>query len=99
MSSSLTKDFQKTRISAEAQVDHASTAVKMNHTEGFGSSEGVVVPGPLTLRMMLRVVSSMNSTRTWVTPPREPVYWIPQLIPMRPNKSAVSTNRSFPERE
>ena len=22
--------------------------------------------------MMLRVVSSMNSTRTWVTPPREP---------------------------
>lgn len=31
------------------------------------------VPGPLTLRMMLRVVSSMNSTRTWVTPPREPV--------------------------
>lgn len=31
------------------------------------------VPGPLTLRMMERVVSSMNSTRTWVTPPREPV--------------------------
>lgn len=30
------------------------------------------VPGPLTLRMMERVVSSMNSTRTWVTPPREP---------------------------
>lgn len=33
----------------------------------------IVVPGPLTFRMMLRVVSSMNSTRTWVTPPREPV--------------------------
>lgn len=32
----------------------------------------VCVPGPLTLRMMLRVVSSMNSTRHWVTPPREP---------------------------
>lgn len=30
------------------------------------------IPGPLTLRMMLREVSSMNSTRTWVTPPREP---------------------------
>ena len=30
------------------------------------------IPGPLTLRMMERVVSSMNSTRTWVTPPREP---------------------------
>lgn len=29
--------------------------------------------GPLTLRMMLREVSSMNSTRTWITPPREPV--------------------------
>ena len=34
---------------------------------------GACVPGPLTLRMMLRVVSSMNSTRHWVTPPREPV--------------------------
>lgn len=33
----------------------------------------LLIPGPLTLRMMLRVVSSMNSTRTWVTPPREPV--------------------------
>lgn len=33
----------------------------------------VCVPGPLTLRMMERVVSSMNSTRHWVTPPREPV--------------------------
>lgn len=32
-----------------------------------------IVPGPLTLRIMLRVWSSMNSTRTWVTPPREPV--------------------------
>lgn len=40
------------------------------------------VPGPLTLRMMERVVSSMNSTRTWVTPPREPV-------------EAQGTNQSF----
>lgn len=32
------------------------------------------IPGPLTLRMMLREVSSMNSTRTWVTPPRDPIY-------------------------
>jgi hypothetical protein len=31
------------------------------------------VPAPLTLRMMERVWSSMNSTRHWVTPPREPV--------------------------
>jgi hypothetical protein len=30
--------------------------------------------GPLTLRMMDREASSMNSTRTWVTPPREPGY-------------------------
>jgi hypothetical protein len=28
----------------------------------------------LTFRMMLRVVSSMNSTRTCVTPPREPAH-------------------------
>jgi hypothetical protein len=33
----------------------------------------VNVPGPLTLRMIERVWSSMNSTRTWVTPPREPI--------------------------
>ena len=38
----------------------------------FSVSESLIVPGPLTLRMMERVVSSMNSTRTWVTPPREP---------------------------
>lgn len=31
------------------------------------------IPGPLTFRMIERVVSSRNSTRTWVTPPREPV--------------------------
>lgn len=31
------------------------------------------IPGPLTFRMMERVWSSMNSTRTWVTPPREPM--------------------------
>ena len=30
------------------------------------------IPGPLTFLMMLRVWSSMNSTRTCVTPPREP---------------------------
>jgi len=29
--------------------------------------------GPLTFRIIVRVVSSMNSTRTWVTPPRDPV--------------------------
>lgn len=29
--------------------------------------------GPLTLRMMERLASSRNSTRTWVIPPREPV--------------------------
>lgn len=31
--------------------------------------------GPLTLRIIERVVSSMNSTRTCVTPPREPVLY------------------------
>lgn len=34
---------------------------------------GLSAPGPLTFRMIDRVWSSMNSTRTWVTPPREPV--------------------------
>ena len=29
--------------------------------------------GPFTLRMIVRLGSSMNSTRTCVTPPREPV--------------------------
>jgi hypothetical protein len=29
--------------------------------------------GPFTLRMIDREVSSMNSTRTWVTPPLDPV--------------------------
>jgi hypothetical protein len=33
----------------------------------------IIVPGPLTFRMIDRVWSSMNSTRTWVTPPREPI--------------------------
>jgi hypothetical protein len=41
-----------------------------SHGGGMGEK---IVPGPLTLRMMERVVSSMNSTRTWVTPPREPM--------------------------
>jgi hypothetical protein len=39
-----------------------------------------IIPGPLTLRIMLRVVSSINSTRTWVTPPREPICAIHQLL-------------------
>ena len=30
------------------------------------------LPGPFTFRIMLRLVSSINSTRTCVTPPREP---------------------------
>lgn len=33
----------------------------------------LVLTGPFTLRMIERLVSSKNSTRTWVTPPREPV--------------------------
>lgn len=37
------------------------------------------LPGPLTLRMIERVVSSINSTRTCVTPPREPFFLIISL--------------------
>ena len=32
------------------------------------------IPGPFTFLIMLRLVSSINSTRTCVTPPREPVF-------------------------
>jgi len=41
---------------------------------GFKEEGGFLLSltGPLTLRMMLRVWSSMNSTRTCVTPPRDP---------------------------
>lgn len=40
---------------------------------GFRIFRIVDIPGPLTLRIIERVWSSMNSTRTWVTPPREPI--------------------------
>lgn len=46
---------------------------KLRGKRSYEKPCGIVVPGPLTLRMMLLVWSSMNSTRTWVTPPREPV--------------------------
>ena len=42
--------------------------------------DGEIVPGPLTLRIMLRVVSSINSTLTWVTPPREPIPFISAVL-------------------
>ena len=44
-----------------------SISIRLNH-----SPPPICIPGPFTLRMMLLVVSSMNSTRTCVTPPREP---------------------------
>jgi hypothetical protein len=45
-------------------------AILLGHT-----SAGKELPGPLTLRMIERVVSSINSTRTCVTPPREPNFF------------------------
>jgi hypothetical protein len=48
------------------------------------------IPGPLTLRMMERVWSSMNSTRHWVTPPREPRNICqPAVLPMHPSVSSI----------
>jgi hypothetical protein len=58
-----------------------------------------IVPGPLTLRMMERVVSSMNSTRTWVTPPREPMsqeirqQFVLQVVPNPPWPCSSSPKR------
>ena len=51
------------------------------------TSPASCLDAPLTLRMMDRVVSSMNSTRTWVTPPREPV---------RPRTPVVHCQRILP---
>ena len=69
----------------------------------MGGMGDIIVPGPLTLRMMERVVSSMNSTRTWVTPPREPAsqeirqQFVLQIVQ---SSMAVSewSNMSFPKR-
>lgn len=47
---------------------HLAPAARLHR----GFSRDLCIPGPLTLRMIERVWSSMNSTRTWVTPPREP---------------------------
>lgn len=44
---------------------------KVKHTKRVRMSSSLT--GPTTLRTMLRWVSSKNSTRTWVTAPREPV--------------------------
>jgi hypothetical protein len=48
---------------------------------------GQIVPGPLTLRMIERVVSSINSTRTCVTPPREPGFRLLDLPYTRASRS------------
>lgn len=62
---------------AEATVYVSSAATKRTHRASRSDSRrarmSLTRTGPLTLRMMEREVSSMNSTRTWVTPPREPV--------------------------
>ena len=54
----------------------SACAIRLSGARQWPSGRGYhrIVPGPLTLRMMLRVWSSMNSTRTWVTPPREPIF-------------------------
>ena len=55
---------------SSSRTGHTEKLVACRSTGG-GGVRGI--PGPLTFRMMERVVSSMNSTRTWVTPPREPI--------------------------
>jgi hypothetical protein len=62
------------------------------------------LPGPLTLRMIERVVSSINSTRTCVTPPREPFFrllvchirrkvgTVQDCVPVRPRTRVTLTS-------
>ena len=60
------------RVSIECRQLSLSLGVSLCHPQSLHSCREHV-PGPLTFRMMLRDVSSMNSTRTCVTPPREPI--------------------------
>jgi hypothetical protein len=62
----------------------------VSHFPGF-NWQSDHVPGPLTLRMIDRVWSSMNSTRTCVTPPREPC---PPLAVVAPRLEAWSHHTS-----
>ena len=49
------------------------------------------VPGPLTFLMIERVVSSMNSTRTCVTPPLDPMHQtVPKRQPRDPQRVKAS---------
>ena len=52
------------------------------------------IPGPFTLRMMLRVVSSMNSTRTCVTPPREPFEWLDTFLASMLSRAPLSASHT-----
>lgn len=63
--------------------------------------QGGSVPGPLTFRMIDRVGSSMNSTRTCVTPPREPIPRQPLYSPPSPFNllQFVTTPRATPSGE
>lgn len=77
MSSSLTGigEWKVSCVQALACVASGGNLVKPGKDEERQektTKDTVTVPGPFTFRMMLLVVSSMNSTRTWVTPPREP---------------------------
>ena len=73
-------DSSRQRISSSRTTEHFISLCpsKISHSlvgakpKDLFACDGEIVPGPLTLRIMLRVVSSINSTLTWVTPPREP---------------------------
>jgi len=97
-------DSSKQRMSSSLTVERKS--VYILSCPGCGMSPSAdVVPGPLTFRMIDRVVSSMNSTRTCVTPPREPVWlsavsYSPSLafrrgivvVPVRPRTRVTLTS-------
>ena len=70
-------DYIKVHQLVSLQVSHSLAGAKPKE---LFACDGAIVPGPLTLRIMLRVVSSMNSTLTWVTPPREPIPFISAVL-------------------
>ncbi len=78
-------DSSRHRISSTftACTCHPSVTISMfSFCSPFYSQQGVIIPGPLTFRIMLRLVSSMNSTLTCVTPPREPADRTHRSAPM-----------------
>ena len=65
----------------ESEVQSSKNTHRASRSDSKRARMSLSLTGPLTFRMIDRLDSSMNSTRTWVTPPRDPVRprtWINQ---------------------